>query len=384
MNGLGDGIIVIKLNVALMSSNHNFFNSKLRKLLESVSYKLIFGAYRPQQPKVSVIIITYNHSNYISSCLEGVLKQITNFTIECLVGDDFSSDGTSSIISNFEEQNKNLIFHIRRNTNLGQLTGNGRLNLLHTLSLARGKFIAICDGDDFWTDPYKLQKQVDYLEANPNCSFCTHWVKTRIGNDEPFDEELVSGRIRPQIINSNDMFIDKGRETLKGIPFMSLSVVARKKCFEFTSKIIKNIPGGDNAIWVNALEHGYAYCIPEHMGVYRKHGTSTWSSLNSTHKSIQILVNLLYIKKYYPKYSKRINLLFTKELKEWSEWDFNHNVYKNFTKSILHFIGRHPLFSVTLLKFLFFVSISYFYRNLRCIIKQYFGLLRRIFIKKII
>ena len=120
------------------------------------------------------------------------------------------------------------------------------------------------------------------------------------------------------------------------------------------------------------------------MGVYRKHGTSTWSSLNSTHKSIQLIVNLLYIKKYYPKYKKRINLITNNELNKWSEWDFNHTVYKDFTKSILHFISRHPLFSVTLLKFLFFVSISYFYRNLRFIIKQYFGLLRSIFIKKII
>ena len=132
-----------------MPSNCYFSNSKIIKILNSINYKFNFGNHRIKQPKVSVVIITYNHSKYISACLEGVLNQITNFCVECLIGDDFSNDGACSIISNFEEQNKNLIFHIRRNTNLGQLTGNGRLNLLHSLSLANGEFIAICDGDDY-------------------------------------------------------------------------------------------------------------------------------------------------------------------------------------------------------------------------------------------
>ena len=334
------------------------------------------------KPTLSVWLLAYNHEFFIKNCLQGIFAQKTSFNFEILIGDDCSTDNTFKIIDEILcNQSISATFLKSRNNLWNRCNTELAFNLY---KLCKGKYIALCEGDDYWTDPYKLQKQVDYLEANPDCSICTHWVKTKKGNDEPFDEELVSGRIRPQIINSSDMFIDKGRETMKGIPFMSLSIVARKKCFEFTSKIIKNIPGGDNAIWVNALEHGYAYCIPEYMGVYRKHGTSTWSSLNTTHKNIQILVNLLYIKKYYQKYSKRINLLFTKELKEWSEWDFNHNVYKDFTKSILHFISRHPLFSVTLLKFFFLVSFFYFYRNLRCITKQNFGLLLSIFIKKII
>ena len=336
----------------------------------------------PITPIVSVWLLTFNHKNFFEISIKSILSQKTNFDYEIVIGDDCSSDGTRDIVFKYYKSNPSKVRLILSKKNYWEEFG--PVLSLELYKSCRGKYIATCEGDDYWTDPYKLQKQVDYLEANPDCSICTHWVKTKKENGEPFDEELVSGRIRPQIINSNNMFINNGRETLKGIPFMSLSIVARKKCFEFTSKIIKEIPGGDNAIWVNALEHGYAYCIPEYMGVYRKHGTSTWSSLNSTHKNIQMLVNLLYIKKYYQKYSKRINLLFDKELKEWSEWHFNHTVYKDFTKSIFHFMKGHPLFFVTLLKFFVQVSFAYLSRNFLSFFKIKLGLIRRSILNKVI
>ena len=254
-----------------MSSNHNFLNSKFSKLLESVSYKLIFGAYRPQQPKVSVIIITYNHSKYISSCLEGVLKQITNFTIECLVGDDFSNDGTSSIISNFEEQNKNLIFHIRRNTNLGQFTGNGRLNLLHSLSLARGKFIAICDGDDFWTDPYKLQKQADYLEENPDCSFCFTDCQIKRKNNLQEIHPNINKKIKFDGIDFADQ---------PGSIAQTCTWLVRREYILNLPNWVKSSYTGDWCMQVHFSKYGKGGYIPEKTAVYRIHDKGVWSKLS--------------------------------------------------------------------------------------------------------
>ena len=284
-----------------MSSNHNLLNSKFRKLLESVSYKFIFGAYRPQQPKVSVIIITYNHSKYISSCLEGVLKQITNFSIECLVGDDFSNDGTSSILSNFEEQNKNLIFHIRRNTNLGQLTGNGRLNLLHSLSLASGKFIAICDGDDFWTDPYKLQKQVDYLEANPDVSCCA----TRFN-------EIDNGTIKKTLFPSHKNIIKHDLESVLNSnwsPIQTLTMVFRSDILKPKLHLLANkrIYAGDYTMTVLLALKGEIHVLPDNTGNKRVDSGGVWESLHDSLKCRKLIETMDETAKLIPfKYKKLV------------------------------------------------------------------------------
>ena len=126
-------------------------------------YEITSLSLRPSKPKVSVLVIAYNHEKYILECLLGLKSQILNFSYEYFITDDQSTDNTSKIVNNFVLNNPNF-FHLLRNVNLGKYTKNGRYNLLHGLSVLRGQFIAICDGDDYWTDPYKLQKQVDYLE----------------------------------------------------------------------------------------------------------------------------------------------------------------------------------------------------------------------------
>lgn len=126
-------------------------------------------------PEVSVIVATYNHQKYVVDCLEGILSQKTTFKFEILIGEDNSSDRTRAICQKYAEINPDtirLFLHQRDNNIKVDGKPTGRFNVLYSLSKVRGKYIAYCEGDDHWTDPYKLQKQFDVLEENPSASFC--------------------------------------------------------------------------------------------------------------------------------------------------------------------------------------------------------------------
>lgn len=127
-------------------------------------------------PKVSVRLITFNHAPFIAQALDGVLMQETNFPFEIVVGDDGSSDGTTEIVLDYQRRHPDRIRVLLARNNLGKYTGNGRLNFIRTLQACRGKYIAILEGDDFWTSSDKLQCQADFLDANEDCALCFHNV----------------------------------------------------------------------------------------------------------------------------------------------------------------------------------------------------------------
>ena len=121
-------------------------------------------------PKVSVIIITFNHENYIRECLEGALNQDTPFEYEILVADDASTDRTSEIVAHLSARSTSVsVRHLRAEKNRG-LMG----NVIEALPQTRGKYLAICEGDDYWCDQRKLRKQVAVLEEHPDRAMCTH------------------------------------------------------------------------------------------------------------------------------------------------------------------------------------------------------------------
>tara|TARA_B100000378_G_scaffold190473_1_gene154820 strand:- start:4387 stop:5283 length:897 start_codon:yes stop_codon:yes gene_type:complete len=120
-------------------------------------------------PLVSICCITYNHADFIEECLDGFLRQHTNFQFEILIHDDASTDGTSVIIEEYSKNHENLFKPIIQNENQYS-KGIRAINSTFNFPRAKGKYIAICEGDDYWTDPLKLQKQVDFLEENPGFS----------------------------------------------------------------------------------------------------------------------------------------------------------------------------------------------------------------------
>jgi glycosyltransferase involved in cell wall biosynthesis len=129
-------------------------------------------------PLLSVCLITYNHADYIQQAIEGVLMQKTNFEWEFIIADDFSKDGTREILLEYKKKYPGLITLLLQSQNVG-----GALNWKNLLESANGKYIAYFDGDDYWIDCNKLQKQVDFMEAHLNYSMCFHTVNVKIEID---------------------------------------------------------------------------------------------------------------------------------------------------------------------------------------------------------
>lgn len=127
-------------------------------------------------PLVSICCLTYNHAPFVRKCLEGFLMQETTFPVEILIHDDASTDGTDDIIREYTAKIPDRIFPLFEEENQ---YSKGCAQVMDFLNYkrARGKYIAICEGDDYWSDPFKLQKQVDFMEAHPEYSVCFHRCK---------------------------------------------------------------------------------------------------------------------------------------------------------------------------------------------------------------
>ena len=128
-----------------------------------------------EQPLVSVCCLVYNHAPFLRECFDGFVMQKTNFPMEILVHDDASTDGSQEIIKEYTAKYPNLFKPIYQTEN--QYSKGRSISVTYQYPRAKGKYIALCEGDDYWTDPYKLQKQVDFLEQNEKFSICFHDVK---------------------------------------------------------------------------------------------------------------------------------------------------------------------------------------------------------------
>lgn len=215
---------------------------------------------------VSINCITYNHEAYITDTIEGFLKQETDFEVEILIHDDASTDRTADIIREYEAkypEKFNVIYQTENKYSTGVFIS--RLNE----ERAKGKYIALCDGDDYWTDPHKLQKQVDYMEAHPDCTLCFHdaYVETegqlhtdwRVIPWMPENRKLASSVARTY---------DAGELQLLGfIPTMSM--MYKNGFLVEAPEWIKETPATDASVKLYMASQGYAYYMPEVMSVYR-------------------------------------------------------------------------------------------------------------------
>ncbi len=144
-------------------------------------------------PLVSIVCDTYNHAPFVRDALDSFLAQKTNFPYEIIVHDDASTDETAQIIREYEAKYPSLFRCVYRTENI--YSSDPKILEHYVFPLARGKYIAICEGDDYWTSPDKLQKQIDYMESHPECTFCVTGAelvdpdKKNIGMVCPYDQD---------------------------------------------------------------------------------------------------------------------------------------------------------------------------------------------------
>ncbi len=161
------------------------------------------------KPLVSICCITFNQKAYIKDCIDGFLMQKTNFNFEILIHDDASTDGTQEIISEYELKYPNLIKAILQLEN--QYSKGIKPLVKYIFPIAQGKYIALCEGDDYWTDPFKLQKQVDFLETNPHVGLVhtdasIYFEDSGVliqSNNQRLNRSIPQGNIFTDLINGN-------------------------------------------------------------------------------------------------------------------------------------------------------------------------------------
>lgn len=212
-------------------------------------------------PLVSIVVLTYNHYFYIEKALNSILSQKTSFSYEILIGDDASSDGTTEIVQEYAQKYPEIIFAAIRHKNMGATR-----NLCDLFMRCRGKYIASCEGDDFWTDPNKLEKQIKFLEENTEYIACTHDI---ILVDQK-DNMLSNQKLDWISSERNYTFSEFKGVKLPGHP---VSLVFRNVFLNGISpRIIEKIDTtiADRTIAVMLSTCGNIYRLPEKMAAYRK------------------------------------------------------------------------------------------------------------------
>lgn len=225
-------------------------------------------------PKVSICCLTYNHAPYIRQCIDGFLMQKTTFSFEILIHDDCSTDGTTEIIREYETLYPNIIKPLYEDEN--QWVKGRRGNTVFNFPRAKGKYIALCEGDDYWTDPYKLQKQVDFLEAHPKYVMCSHRFKM-FNQDNCLDEEDGCKGL------SNGIDYDINTLVHGSWYFHPLTVMFRLDALDLIEYKRYKI-SMDAVLFFHILKKGKGYMLPDIMGVYRIHSGGVWSGVTYKNK----------------------------------------------------------------------------------------------------
>ena len=216
--------------------------------------------------KVTIICATYNHEDYIADALDGFLMQKVDFEYEIIVHDDASTDKTAEIVKKYEKQYPEVIKAIYQEEN--QYSKKIPIMREYIFPRVRGKYIAMCEGDDYWIDPLKLQKQVDYMEQHPECSACYGSVKIIAAKTKE-----ILGEIK---IKESNTYLSTEECILKCLPQTSTFLVRTVVMLQKPDFMYKT-PVGDvmNLNWVAI--NGKVYYFSDYFSYYRSEVPGSWT-----------------------------------------------------------------------------------------------------------
>ncbi len=256
---------------------------------------------------VSIRCLVYNHEPYLRQCLDGFVMQKTNFKFEAIVHDDASTDGSAAIIKEYAEKYPDIIKPIFETENQYS-KHDGSLSRIMNAAM-RGKYIAFCEGDDYWTDPLKLQKQVDAMEQHPECSICTHNVQIIRENGEIIEKALIPGSKFKNGVISQEQY--------------ALHLLSKAACtFQLSSYFIKtkflkeyslNPPDyfkyasvGDEKTQRYCLNKGSLFFIDDTMSCYRSNSIGSWTQrlFSTPEKKIKHCEEMIKMDMAFDKFSE--------------------------------------------------------------------------------
>ena len=252
--------------------------------------------------KVSVSMITYNHEKFISQAVESILMQKVSFDYEIVIGEDCSTDNTRQILLNYQKKYPDKIHLLLPEKNLG-----AQENSRNTLQACRGQYIAALEGDDYWTDPLKLQKQVDFLEANPEYSGAFHQIQI-------LEQDGSSGDPLKGLQNLGNRLDVTLEDCISNTPpFHTSSFLFRRDRLHLPQDFSR-YSSGDMSLYVILSSQGKFRRIPENMSVYREHPGGITKKSAAHRDIVLLLLNRLYmftsLRNYlYPKGYENFSLL---------------------------------------------------------------------------
>ena len=250
----------------------------------NVQYEISDPAVMALTPLVSVKMITYNHGPYLAEAIEGVIAQKTDFPIELIIGEDCSTDNTREIALDYQRRYPQLIRVIYSDRNVGMIA-----NGLRVMAACRGEFIAVCEGDDYWTNPDKLRLQVDFLMKNPDYSMCYHrYMKLRrdgriIQSAEPKYDSLTLEEYAKLLIQPD---------------IQTMTVVYRNLIHPLIPDNMMD-KAVDQFIFIRLAEIGKLKYINEIMATYRIHDGGIFSGKSKFQQVLMVLQNLEAVIEYF-------------------------------------------------------------------------------------
>jgi len=240
-----------------------------------------------EQIKVSVCMIAYNQEDFIAEAIESILMQKTAFPVEIVIGDDDSKDRTGEICASYAARFPEKIKYHRRDPNLGMMP-----NFIKTLGECDGKYVAVCEGDDFWTDEHKLQLQVDFMEANPAAALCCHNHSVLANGETTHLNEDITGDVK--ILETEDYMLN---------PFFHTSSYFFRRDAQPAPypDWYRDVLAGDNFLVLFLSMKGKIGYLNRRMSVFRNHG----SSVSFTRKALEIKQNFVRHLEIFNEYSDR-------------------------------------------------------------------------------
>jgi glycosyltransferase involved in cell wall biosynthesis len=245
--------------------------------------------------KLSVLMITYNHERYIAQALDSILMQQVNFDFEVVIGEDRSTDTTREIVSRYKNLYPNKIRLLLHDSNIGMLN-----NLAQTYAACKGEYIALLEGDDYWTSKNKLQFQVDFLDAHSECSICFHPVSV-------LSEETTNSTSFPDFPAHHSKKINTIEDLLSENFIPNCSTVFRNNLITIFPPWFFQLRQGDWSLHILNAEHGTIGYLDSNMAVYRMHPGGVWTKEKWTSRLEAIISSYeAFLKHLAPRYQNRI------------------------------------------------------------------------------